>query len=65
MTGSRATPSDRTRAANARALRVLAWRRDGETLQQIGDRLGLTRERVRQIEARGIKHQRLLDVLAR
>jgi RNA polymerase sigma factor (sigma-70 family) len=34
---------------------VLASRMDGKTLEKIGEEIGVTRERVRQIEARGIQ----------
>lgn len=42
-----------TARAAQRMLKVLAWRRAGLTLETIGRRLKVTRERVRQIEKLG------------
>jgi DNA-directed RNA polymerase sigma subunit (sigma70/sigma32) len=47
-------------AHEERMVRVLCWRLDGWTLSAIGDALGVSRERVRQIEAearRRIQHE--------
>ena len=40
---------------NPKHLRVLAMRRNGETLRSIGDRIGIGNERVRNIEAQALK----------
>jgi hypothetical protein len=50
-----------------RVLRVLAWRLEGRTLDEIGAEIGLSRERIRQIEHVGPKvaRQELRAALAR
>lgn len=47
-------------AHEERMVRVLYWRLEGWTLSAIGDAMGLSRERIRQIEAearRRIQHE--------
>ena len=43
------------REARARRVRIIALRAKGETLEAIGKRFGITRERVRQILAKEMK----------
>jgi RNA polymerase primary sigma factor/RNA polymerase nonessential primary-like sigma factor len=52
-------------SASASAASRVALRLDGEpaTLQKIADRLGLSRERVRQIESNALRHLRDRDEL--
>ncbi|MFA5766516.1 MAG: sigma-70 family RNA polymerase sigma factor [Candidatus Paceibacterota bacterium] len=40
----------------ARSVKILQRRANGQSLEEIGNDLGITRERVRQIEARGIRN---------
>ena len=44
--------------AVARQGAIVALRRSGKTLQEIGDRYGITRERVRQILAAALREKR-------
>ena len=50
-----ATNADKTNAASTRARSVLLGRALGGTLQELGEQEGITRERVRQIEAKAIR----------
>lgn len=52
------TLAERQQKSAERAARVLAARRAGKTLQQIADELGVTNERVRQIENRALLAER-------
>lgn len=51
-------------ADDAEAQRLVAEHPDGMTLEQVGDVLGVTRERIRQIEAAALKSLRLRCALA-
>ncbi|MCS0496817.1 RNA polymerase factor sigma-32 [Ancylobacter mangrovi] len=54
--------SDALRALNEREMRIITARRlteDGETLEVLGARLGISKERVRQIESRAIEKLRV------
>jgi len=47
-------PSERPAHMDERGWNILLWRHEGMTLEAIGETLGITRERVRQLEARAL-----------
>ncbi len=50
-----ALPHERPAEVDGRSWSILLQRREGQTQQQIGDALGLSRERVSQIEQKTLK----------
>jgi RNA polymerase primary sigma factor len=42
-----------------REKKIIIWRLQGKTLQEIGDLFGVSKDRIRQVEARGIRKMRV------
>lgn len=53
------TREKRTFNAIEREKQVLQMRLDGMTLQEIGKHFGVTRERIRQVETKGLERQKI------